>query len=166
MRTDTFPMLPYVHINWVIAGFAALFLLWALFLIWRWRATRVEAADVYAAKREYGELAAHVDEASFTQSYMRSEAPRAATYLFICAFICAMALPPAMLVFSNLWDEVWSLTGELPEAARGTLVHTFSTFLACMGVMVGVLAVAMHRFHTRTPPSLRTAIRQLNGSDT
>ena len=43
----------------------------------------------------------------------------------------------------------------------GTLIHTFSFFLAFFGLTVGLLAVAMHRYHTLTPPNLKQVMRTL-----
>ncbi|MEM7768297.1 MAG: hypothetical protein AAF253_12535 [Pseudomonadota bacterium] len=136
---------------------------WGAVLAWRWSATRTDAARVYAAKREQGEIAAHVDEADFRDAYVRAEAPRGATHFFLAALASAILIPPLMAIFSSLWHEVWTLTGQWAPTAQGTMVHTFSMFLMMMAAMIAILAFTMRRYHSRTPPNLRQAIQQLNG---
>ncbi|MEO0754348.1 MAG: hypothetical protein AAFY85_06070 [Pseudomonadota bacterium] len=164
MRQDTFAILPNLHVNWVLLGLALAFLAWGCVLVWRWQQTQRDASVIFSAKREQGEIATPVTEADFAAAYVRSESPRAATYFYLCALVCAVLVPPAIAIFSSAWDEIWALTGGWPPTARGTLVHTFSTFLAAMGTMVAVLAFAMRRYHSNTPPNLRQAIQDLNAT--
>lgn len=158
MNTDTLIQLPVL-----LTALLVLYLLWGGFLAWRWRATQRLGADVYAAKREQGELKPDVSAAAFLPAFMASEGPRAPTYFFLSALACTLALPPLMAGFGLLWEAVWQGTGAWPPTGPGTLVHTFSLFLFSMGVMIGVLAFAMRRYHLNAPPNLKRAIDDLNG---
>ncbi len=144
--------------------FLVTFGLWGAFLVWRWAATRHLAGLVYAAKRDGGELAAHVSQDVFRRAFMASEGPRAATHVFVAAVICTLAIPPLMSVFTALWHEVWLLTNAPEELRKGTMVHTFCLFLLAMGTMVAVLWQAMKRYHVSASPPLATVIRRLNGA--
>ncbi len=165
MRPDTFAILPNLHVSWVIGLFVAGVLAWGAVIAWRWRQAHRESGAVYAARRAQGELAPHVDEAAFRAAYIRAEAPRGAAYFYVTALGCGLVVPPVMGVFTSLWREVWTLTGGWPPTAPGTMVHTFGLFLAVMGTMIAIAAFAMHRYHTRTPPTLRQAIGTLNATE-
>jgi len=166
MRQDTFAILPNLHVAWVIGLFLAAFLAWGAVIAWRWAVTRSEAGEIYAAKREQGEIAHHVAPDDFREAYIRAEAPRGATYFYGAALACGLVTPPLMAVFARLWQEIWMLTGAWPPTGPGTMVYTFSLFLATMAAMMAIAAFAMRRYHERTPPNLRQAIRQLNAAGT
>ncbi|MEO0465332.1 MAG: hypothetical protein AAF216_02220 [Pseudomonadota bacterium] len=159
MRLD--PLFEAQHVAYFLLF---LFLAWGALLAWQWMNTKALAKDVYEAKREQGELADHVDEDTFVDVFTAAEAPRRGLYFFLSALVCGLAIPPAMALFSNLWYEVWSLTGRFEPVANGTLVYTFATFVFCMGVMVAVLYLAMKRFYALQPPNLKDAISNLNGT--
>lgn len=139
-----------------------LFLGWVIYLVLAWRGVRREAGEIYALKRERGELHSHVGEAPFRKAYIASEGPRASTYWFAAALVCVLVLPPLMAVFTRVWYEVWVLAGRDEVFATSTMVHTFFTFLFCSSVIFGVLWITMRRFYMRLPPDLRRAERKLN----
>lgn len=134
---------------------------WGGHLAWRWKQTRDFAPRLLALRKESGELPAHVDEKEFTDLYMRAEGPRATTYIYACAAFLTVGLPPLSSVFNAVWDTLWRLTGGSPVFEQGTLIHTFSFFLAFMGLAILVLAIALRRYYTLTPPNLRQIIRNL-----
>jgi ABC-type methionine transport system permease subunit len=68
------------------------------------------------------------------------------------------------MLFNAVWEAFWILTGRSPVFETGTLVHTFMFFLFLMGLMIGLLAIAMHRYHTLAPPNLNQVIRNLQES--
>ncbi|MCI4643764.1 MAG: hypothetical protein MRY64_03160 [Hyphomonadaceae bacterium] len=141
-----------------------LFLAWGGFIAWRWYRTFQAASTFYALKRQQGELDSHVSEEDFRAGYIEAEAPRAATYAFAAALVCALLIPPGIAIFSQLWYEVWTLTGRYEPTATGTMIHTFGTFLFCVALMVAVLYVSMKRYYSNLPPRLSEVIRQLNGA--
>ena len=149
-------MVPYIF---VIVPLLA----WGGHLAWRWKQARDFAPEVLTAKQSAGEIPDDVDVAEFTDLYLRSEGPRGATYVFVCAAAAALLLAPFVGVFNGVWRTVWTLSGENPVFAIGTLIHSFSVFLAFMFAAIGLLALAMHRYYSLMPPSLRQMIRDLNG---
>lgn len=155
---------PLFEAQHVVYFFLLLFAGWGALLFWQWRQTRALASEVFEAKKEQGEIARHVNEADFVDAFMAAETPRRGLYFFLSALICAVAIPPAMALFSQLWYEVWTLTGRFEPVANGTLIYTFATFVFCMGLMVGVLYTAMRRFYAFQPPDLKDAISTLNGA--
>ena len=72
-----------------------------------------------------------------------------------------LLLAPLSALFNTVWTALWRLAGQSPVFEVGTLIHTFSFFLAFFGLTVGLLALAMHRYHTLTPPNLKQVIRTL-----
>ena len=141
-----------------------LFLAWGGFIAWRWYRAYTSAQLFHILKQEQGELSESVSLEDFREGYLAAEAPRAATYAFACALICAVLIPPGIALFSQLWYEAWILAGRYEPAARGTMIHTFGTFLFCVALMVGVLYIAMKRYYSNLPPRLSDIIRQLNGA--
>ena len=155
------PDFELIHVVWfLVAVFAA----WGLFIAWRWWQARREAPIVYAAKRQHGELADHVDEDTFIAAYRSAEFPRRHVYIFAAGILCFVALPPLTLVFSHAWREIWTLAGRFEPAANGTMVYTFAMFLFCTAVMIAVLYVALKHYYTHLPDDLNQVIRKLNGA--
>lgn len=136
-------------------------LAWGAQLAWRWKKTRDFAPQLLALRQQSGELPLSVNEREFTDLYVRAEGPRAATYIYVCAALLTLGLAPLIAVFNMIWDTFWQLSGTSPVFERGTLIHTFSIFLAFMGVTVLLLAAALRRYYTLTPPNLRQVIRNL-----
>ena len=149
----------------MIFYFAALVALfaWGAHLGWRWKSTRDFAPEVLAAKQAAGELPGNVQDAEFTDLYVRSEGPRAATYFFVCAAVVFLLLPSFVAGFNQVWIMLWKLSGRNPVFETGTLIHSFSVFLAFMFVSIGLLAIAMRRYYALMPPTLKQVIRDLNG---
>ena len=141
-----------------------LFLAWGTFIAWRWYTVWKSAEAFYALKQDQGELSTSVSGEAFRTGYLAAEAPRAATYAFVSALLVAVLIPPGIAIFSQLWYEIWTLTGRYEPVATGTMVHTFGTFLFCVALMVAVLYVAMKRYYSNRPPRLSDVIRQLNGA--
>ncbi len=136
--------------------------LWAGVIAYRVYQARRQVGPVYTALRERGELAGHVGEPAFRRAYLAAEGPRGGIYTLVCALLCTVAIPPMMAVFSQVWHEIWLMTGRFQPAARGTLVYTFSLFLMSMGIMITVLWVGLRRYYMRRPKDLRRAVRDLN----
>ena len=138
-------------------------LAWGLHLAWRWKSARDFAPEVLAARKETGEIPADVTDAEFTDLYLRSEGPRAPTYFFACATIVSFLVAPFVAAFNMVWTALWRGSGASPVFEVGTLIHTFSVFLAIMGFMILLLATAMRRYYALMPPNLKQVLRDLNG---
>ena len=143
----------------VVAGL----LVWGAALAWRWKTVKDFAPVVLAAKKRDHELPDSVAEAEFSDLYLRSEGPRAQTYIFICAGALFFLLGPFVAAFNSVWNMFWMMSGKSPVFETGTLVHTFMVFLAFMGTAIALLAAAMHRYYALMPPNLKQVIRDLNG---
>ena len=143
----------------VVAGL----LVWGGALAWRWKSVRDFSADVLEAKKKAHELPDDVTEVEFTDLYLRSEGPRAQTYVYVCAAIMFFLLGPFVAGFNAIWNMFWQMSGKSPVFETGTLIHTFMVFLAFMGTTVALLAVAMRRYYALMPPTLKQVIRDLNG---
>lgn len=143
----------------VVAGLLA----WGAALAWRWKTVKDFSPEVLAAKKSGHELPDDVTEAEFTDLYLRSEGPRAQTYIFTCAAILFLLLGPFVAGFNAIWNMFWEMSGKSPVFETGTLIHTFMVFLAFMGTSVALLAAAMHRYYALMPPNLKQVIRDLNG---
>ena len=141
----------------------AVLIAWGIHLGWRWKKARDFAPEVLAARKAAGELPEAVSAEEFTDLYLRSEGPRAATYFFACATIVFVLLAPFVSVFNRIWYMIWQMSGRNPVFETGTLIHSFSIFLAFMIVTIGFLAVAMRRYYALMPPTLKQVIRDLNG---
>jgi hypothetical protein len=136
---------------------------WGLHLAWRWKEARDFSVDLLAAKQTDGSLPKDVEAAEFTDLYLRSEGPRAATYIYTCAVLVAVLIAPFTTLMNTIWLAVWRATGNNPVFGTGTMIHTFSMFLFIMGLMVGLLAVAMRRYYALAPPTLKQVERDLRG---
>ena len=143
----------------VVAGL----LVWGGALAWRWKAVRDFSPEVLAAKKQEGEVPESVSEAAFADLYLRSEGPRAQTYIFACAAILFLLLGPFVAAFNSVWNMFWMMSGKSPVFETGTLIHTFMVFLSFMGAAIALLAAAMHRYYALMPPNLKQVIRDLNG---
>ena len=143
----------------VVAGL----LVWGASLAWRWKTVKDFAPEVLAARKHDGELPDTVGEAEFTDLYVRSEGPRAQTYFFACAAVLFFLLGPFVAAFNSIWTMFWMMSGKSPVFEIGTLIHTFTVFLAFMGTTIALLAAAMHRYYALMPPNLKQVIRDLNG---
>lgn len=143
----------------ILAGLVA----WGAHLAWRWKQTRDFAPEVLAVRKAAGEVPEDVSDAEFTDLYLRSEGPRAATYFFICAATVFVLLAPFVAGFNQVWRMIWRLSGQSPVFETGTLIHTFSVFIAFMLASIGLLAIAMRRYYALMPPSFKHVIRDLNG---
>jgi hypothetical protein len=137
---------------------------WGAHLAWRWKQAKDFAPELLKARQETGELPPSIDEAEFTDLYLRAEGPRAATYVFACAAFMTFALAPLTALFNLLWDQFWRLSGGSPVFEQGTLIHTFSLFLGLTGIAVGLLALAMRRYYVLMPPNLKQVFRTLKDS--
>jgi hypothetical protein len=146
----------------MILLFVAL-LAWGAHLAWRWKTTRDFAPEVLAARKETGEIPADIGDAEFTDLYLRSEGPRSATYFFACATIVSILVAPFVAAFNMVWLALWRASGSSPVFETGTMIHTFSVFLAIMGFMILLLAAAMRRYYALMPPNLKQVMRDLNG---
>lgn len=155
------PDFEFIHVVWFLIG---VFALWGLFILWRWWQARREAPIVYAAKRKHGELADHVDEATFVSAYRAAEFPRRHAYVYAAGLLCFVGIPPLAAVFSQAWYEIWTLAGRFEPVANGTMVYTFALFLFCMAVMIAVLYVVLRHYYTNPPDDLNQTIRKLNGA--
>ncbi|PKP81228.1 MAG: hypothetical protein CVT79_11240 [Alphaproteobacteria bacterium HGW-Alphaproteobacteria-18] len=134
---------------------------WGAHIAWRWKAAKDFAPQLLASRKESGELPAQVDEKEFTDLYVRAEGPRAATYIYACGAFLTFGLPPLTSVYNSVWETFWRLSGGSPVFEQGTLIHTFSFFLAFMGLAILILTIALRRYYTLMPPNLRQVIRNL-----
>ncbi len=146
----------YVFLALVVAVAA-----WGIHLAYRWKQAKAFAPELLKVRKASGELPEAVKEEEFTDLYLRAEGPRRGTYVYACAAFITVLLAPLSAAFNTVWIALWRLTGEQPVFEVGTLIHTFSFFLAFLGLTVGLLALAMHRYHTLTPPSLKQVMRTL-----
>ncbi len=137
---------------------------WGGLLGWRWKKTRDFAPQLLALRQESGEIPATVDVSKFTALYVRAEGPRAGTYLCVSAAFMTVSLPPLSGFFNMVWNLLWQLSGGSPVFEEGTLIHTFSFFLAFMLVAISVLAIAMQRYYALMPPTLRQVLNTLKES--
>lgn len=145
-----------VYIALVIAVVA-----WGVLLGLRWKKAKDFAPELLQARKKSGELPEAVKEDEFTDLYLRAEGPRASTYIYACAAFMTVSLAPISTIFNTVWDTLWTLSGRSPVFEQGTLIHTFSFFLTVMGLAIGLLALAMHRYYTLMPPNLKQVIRNL-----
>lgn len=134
---------------------------WGGHLIWRWKQTRDFAPQLLAMRKETGELPHAVNEKEFTDMYVRAEGPRAATYIYACAGVLTLGLPPLSSLYNAVWNTFWQISGGSPVFEQGTLIHTFSFFLAFMGTAILLLIIALRRYYALMPPNLRQIIRNL-----
>ncbi|MEL6662110.1 MAG: hypothetical protein AAFO57_01245 [Pseudomonadota bacterium] len=157
MRFDNF-----ISVELMLAAMVAGIIIWGAVLAWQWWRTMTEASDIYAAKREIGELRPHVRLEDFKTVYIAAEAPVKGTHLFAAAATSMAAMPLGIWFFSALWYEIWLLAGRVEVAANGTMIHTFATFVFIMAIMIGVLYWTLKRYYENLPPSLSAGMRQLN----
>ncbi len=141
----------------------AIFAGWGAYVAFRWRQTYRLADDVYAAKREQGELGGGVEASAFKAAFVRAEGPRLATYMFAAGLACLILAPAAISVFNVVWDEMWNLSGRPPVFTRGLLLHSVLTIFVYVGLFFSICGLTMLRYHRNAPPSLRSEIRRLNG---
>lgn len=134
---------------------------WGAHLALRWKRSRDFAPELLKARQATGELPEGIDEAEFTDLYLRAEGPRSGTYVFTCAAIMTLALAPLSMMFNMVWTALWNMTGQPPVFEQGTLIHTFAFFLTISAIGIGLLAAAMRRYHALAPPSLKQVMRTL-----
>ena len=127
-----------------------------------WYRTRALAPVVYEKRVEQGDLNGAVPKDLFEEVYVRAEGPRFSTYLVIAGAFAVIAFPVIVFIFSQLWLELWSLTGGPDWAERGSFVYLTMMVFLYMGFFFAIAWVSMQRFHLNAPPSLRSEIRRLN----
>ena len=142
---------------------ACILLVWGGHLAWRWKQTRDFAPNVLAARQADGDVPADVTAVEFPPLYLLSEGPRAATYFYLCALFVSVLIAPVASFGNAVWVTLWRATGRNLVFETGTLIHTFSVFLAIMGFIILLLAVAMRRYYALMPPNLKQVLRDLNG---
>ena len=143
--------------------YAVAIAIWGAHLYWRWRQTRLFAPQVLATRKAEGEIPEHVTEEEFTDLYVRSEGPRAATYIFVCAAFMGVFIGPLVSMINAVWRALWRMQGSSPVFEVGTLIHTFSVFLILMGLTILLLSIAMRRYYAVMPPNFKQVMRDLNG---
>ena len=116
------PVSPMLAFLIILAALVA----WGGHLAWRWKQARDFAPEVLAVRKAAGEVPDDVSDVEFTDLYLRSEGPRAATYFFVCAAIVFGLLAPFVAGFNQLWRLFWRLSGQSPVFETGTLIHTFN----------------------------------------
>lgn len=151
------PMLIYI-------AFLAALIVWGGALAWKWKSVRDFAPSVLEAKQRDGELPGNVNADDFCDLYVRSEGPRAQTYVFVCAALIGFLLGPLLAAFNSVWNMFWLMSGRSPVFETGTLIHTFMVYLAFTGACIGLLAVALRRYYALAPPNLRQVVRDLGGT--
>ncbi|MEQ8558905.1 MAG: hypothetical protein RIB03_11360 [Henriciella sp.] len=152
----------------MILGFYALMFvalgIWGLWLFMKWRELPDFSNAVYNSMREKGLLSDKIERDDFRESFIRAEAPLAATYRWGAALFCLVALPLLVSGFNWLWDWMWRLGGSVPgPLERGYMFNIFMTFLFVMGVIVGVLYLVTSYYYRNPPPTLKSEIRRLEG---
>ncbi|WP_084397875.1 hypothetical protein [Henriciella aquimarina] len=152
----------------MILGFYALMFvalgIWGLWLFMKWRELPDFANAVYISMRDKGLLSDRIDRESFAESFIRCEAPLAATYRWGAALFCLLALPPLIAGFNWIWTFFWRLGGAQPGPfEQGYMLQIFMTFLFVMGVIVGVLYLVTAYYYRNAPPTLKSEIRRLEG---
>ncbi|MEL6568730.1 MAG: hypothetical protein AAFQ22_09950 [Pseudomonadota bacterium] len=160
MRFDNF-----LSVELLLSAMVLGILVWAGVLAWRWWQTFQEVGEMYARKRELGELLPHVELEDFKPAYIAAEAPVKGTHIFAAATTSLVLMPLGIWFFGALWYEIWLLAGRNEVAANGTMIHTFATFVFIMGIMIAVLYWTMKRYYENLPLSLGAAIRRLNTGD-
>jgi hypothetical protein len=147
---------------WPVLVIVCLLILWGASLYWRWQTLRRQAPEIFAAKREAGELASHVDQAAFSAAYLHHEGPRAETHAFVAGLITGLGLAPYVTAFNGAWRILWRAMGAPPVYETGTMLHTFFLFIGILGFILLTGVIVMRRYY-RTPVSnFRRAIDQLN----
>ncbi|MFN7055193.1 hypothetical protein [Hyphomonas sp.] len=146
---------------WVYFLLVIAILAWGAHLAWRWKQARDFAPQLLALRQQEGELPPSVSQKEFTDLYLRAEGPRAGTYVYACAAFMTVTLAPVSSLFNSVWTAIWQATGSDPVFEVGTFIHTFSFFLAVMGLTILILAIAMRRYYALMPPNLRQVIRHL-----
>lgn len=157
MRFDNF-----ISVELLLAAILLGVLGWGAVLALGWWQTFREVEDMYARKRELGELLPHVTLEDFKPAYIAAEAPVKGTHIYAAAATSLILMPLGIWFFSALWYEVWLLAGRIEVAANGTMIHTFATFLFIIGIMIATLYWTLKRYYENLPRPLNAAIRQLN----
>lgn len=141
---------------------ASLLAIWGASLYWRWTVVRTQAPEIFAAKREAGELAPHVSAEQFAAAFAHHEGPRAESHIFGAGLIVGLGLAPFVWAFNAIWRILWRQVGAPPVYEVGTLLHTFLVFLAILTFIVATGFVIMRRYYRAPSGNLRRAIEQLN----
>lgn len=138
--------------------------LWGIWLLMKWRELPDFSNAVYNSMREKGLISEKVDREDFKESFVRCEAPWAASYRWVTALVSLTALPLLIMGFNRVWDFIWRLNGAVPgPLERGYMLHIFMTFFVVMGIIVGLLYLVTSHYYRNAPPSLKSEIRRLEG---
>ncbi len=149
---------------WPVLVIVALLALWGAGLYWRWHQVGVQGPQIYAAKRETGELGAHVSESAFLAAYRQHEGPRAETHVYAAGLIVGLGLAPFVWAFNTVWRALWRANGAPPVYETGTMIHTFLVFIAILAFIFLTGYIAMRRYYRAPAGNLRRAVEQLNKS--
>ncbi len=137
---------------------------WGIWILMKWRGLPDFSNAVYNSMIEKGLLSKSVDREDFKESFIRAEAPLAASYRWVTAVVSLLALPPLMMIFNIAWDFVWRLGGAVAgPLERGYMFHLFMTFIFVMAVIVGFLYLMTSHYYRHVPPSLKQEIKRLEG---
>ena len=138
--------------------------IWGIWLLVKWRELPDFSNAVYHSMREKGLISDRVRQEDFKESFIRCEAPLAASYRWAAAFVSLVGLPLLIMAFNRTWDFFWRLGGAVPgPLERGYMFHLFMTFVFVMGVVVALLYFVTAHYYRNVPPSLKSEIKRLEG---
>lgn len=149
---------------WIYFGMFGLIFLWAGWLAWSYKKLPEFAGEVYDSNIEKELLTTRISRDDFIEIYTRSEWPRSAAFRCATAFVSLLLVPILITVFNQVWDAIWNAMGSIPGPFEsGYMLHTFMTFLAVMGAIVGLLYLVTAFKYRTAPPTLAQEIRRLEG---
>ena len=151
----------------ILTFYASMFValgIWGLYLLMKWRELPDFANAVYHSMRDKGLLSDRVRREDFKESFIRCEAPLAASYRWLGALISLVGLPLLIMGFNRVWDFFWRLGGSEPgPLEQGYMFHLFMTFVFVMSVVVAMLYFITSHYYRNAPPSLKSEIKRLEG---
>ena len=149
---------------WTVYGSALAALIgWGVWLYLRWKDMPDLAETVYDERIASGELPKRTNREAFAAAFIESEGPRRETYRWAAAISSLLLLPILVRIFNIIWNLFWAAAGKPGVFEEGYMIHTFSTYLFAMGVVITILYFTMRRYYRSAPPSLKAQIRKLNG---
>jgi len=147
---------------WTVYGSALVALIaWGLWLRKRWQEMPELASTVYDERIKSGEISKKISRERFSEAFIKTDGPRRETYRWGAAISSLLLLPILVRIFNVIWNFMWAVAGKPGVFEEGYMIHTFSTYLFAMGVVITILFFTMRRFYRDAPPSLKTQLRKL-----
>ncbi len=136
------------------------FILWGAFIAYKYRQARIDASDIFKARKDEDPLIGRFDEDQFAKIYQRAMGPRGPLYFFAAALTALISLPIIFLAASWAFNLIWNLAGRAADLDEGLLPWMLLMVFPCLAGVAAVSYVFSRAYHQNRPRSLEKELQR------